>query len=146
MPSYELLVIFKTMKRPELVTAIKRTAETLWTHGAVLTKLENMGSKTLPYKIRSSGKNHTTGNYFLYHFEAAPSAIGQYMDFYDRDIDIIRPTIALKSERKPHICTLEEELLPPAYRKDVADLLVEGKKNKKQLFKPYVLEIISKPF
>jgi len=147
MPSYELLVVLKSMNKPELVSALKRTAETLWNQGGILWNIQNVGTnKTLPYKISIHGKRHSTGSYFLYTFDAPFHMSDNAMDFFKRDVDIIRPTLLKKDEFKPIECTLEEELKPAAYRKDVHQLLIDGKKHKRQLFKPYKLEIDTKSF
>lgn len=55
-----------------------------------------------------------------------------------RDIDMVRYHI-IKRDTNPvpagYECTLEEELQPPAYRKDVQKLIEEGKKKEKPGYK-----------
>lgn len=48
---------------------------------------------------------------------------------YSRDIDIIRKCIYKTQDSVVESCTLEEELLPPAYRTEVQALIAQAKKS-----------------
>ncbi|KAK1169880.1 28S ribosomal protein S6, mitochondrial [Acipenser oxyrinchus oxyrinchus] len=111
MPRYELALILKTMQRLETAAALRRTVETLMGKGAVVRSLENIGEKTLPYKISKHNLRHTRGGYFLVDFSASPTIIPSMLDHLERDIDVIRPTILKKLAQK----TQEEcpGLVPP---------------------------------
>ncbi|XP_067849343.1 28S ribosomal protein S6, mitochondrial isoform X3 [Heptranchias perlo] len=93
MPRYELSLILKAMQRPETAAAIRRTVEALIEHGAVVRNLENLGERTLPYKISKHNLRHTSGGYYLVDFDAPPTIIPTMLDHLGRDIDVIRPTI-----------------------------------------------------
>lgn len=57
------------------------------------------------------------------------------MDEYGRDIDVIRRRIYKKTIQEPYECTLDEEMKPPPYRKDVQDLIEQARKLDKPKFK-----------
>ncbi|XP_078265845.1 small ribosomal subunit protein bS6m [Rhinoraja longicauda] len=93
MPRYELALILKTMQRPEMAAALRRTVEALLENGAVVRNLENLGERTLPYKISKHNLRHTRGGYFTVDFNAPPAIVPTMLDHLDRDIDVVRPTI-----------------------------------------------------
>ncbi|XP_060117316.1 small ribosomal subunit protein bS6m-like [Heteronotia binoei] len=61
MPRYELALILKAMQRPEVAATLKRRVEALLERGAVVRKLENLGERTLLYKISKHNQRHTRG-------------------------------------------------------------------------------------
>ncbi|XP_029459393.1 28S ribosomal protein S6, mitochondrial isoform X2 [Rhinatrema bivittatum] len=101
MPRYELALILKIMQRPETAAALKRTMETLMKHGAVVRNLENLGEKSLPYKISKHSERHSRGGYFLVDLEAPPTLVTIMLDHLARDIDVIRPTFLRQKLSKP---------------------------------------------
>lgn len=57
------------------------------------------------------------------------------MDEYSRDVDIIRRRIYKKKETEEDFeCTIQEEMQPAPYRKNVQDLMNETKKSGKPRF------------
>ncbi|XP_058699465.1 small ribosomal subunit protein bS6m [Poecile atricapillus] len=90
MPRYELALILKAMQRPETAAALKRTVEALMERGAIVRNLENLGERSLPYKISRHKERHKRGGYFLIDLEAPPSIVSPMMDHLGRDIDVIR--------------------------------------------------------
>ncbi|XP_074672810.1 small ribosomal subunit protein bS6m [Strix aluco] len=90
MPRYELALILKAMQRPETAAVLKRTVEALMERGAVVRNLENLGERSLPYKISKHNERHRRGGYFLIDFEGPPSIVSTMMDHLGRDIDVIR--------------------------------------------------------
>lgn len=111
---------------------MKRTAESILEKGGILRKIENLGTKETPYKISSHGLVHRTGSYFLMNFDVAPQQIEDLKEEYGRDIDIVRRHIFKVEEPKKIECTFHEEMKPPAYRKEVIDMIELGKKNQKK--------------
>lgn len=120
-PQYELAVILRAMNRPETAGVLKRTAEAIMSRGGYIEKLENLGLRQLPYAMRCHGQKHRQGHYFLMHFHSPPTIIDDLKEHYHRDVDIIKPNIFLEDDKKeePPECTLNEEIKPPAYRKDL---------------------------
>jgi small subunit ribosomal protein S6 len=49
-------------------------------------------------------------------------------------VDIVRHKIFKVEEPKKYDCTLHEEILPPAYRKDVQELITESEKKKPKVW------------
>lgn len=93
MPRYELALILKAMQRPETAAALKRTLEALMDRGAVVRSLENLGERTLPYKMSAHSQRHTRGGYFLVDFYAPTTTVASIMEHLSRDIDVIRPNV-----------------------------------------------------
>uniref|UniRef100_A0A1L8DSG1 Small ribosomal subunit protein bS6m n=1 Tax=Nyssomyia neivai TaxID=330878 RepID=A0A1L8DSG1_9DIPT len=138
MPVYELFMILRQMPRPELVAGVKRAAEIILDRGGVIRGLNNLGTLDLPYKISSQGLIHRTGTYFTVEFSVPPTQIEDIDEEYSRDVDIIRRNIfKIEGELdkpKEEKCTLHEELLPPAYRKDVQEMIEIANRKKKPKF------------
>ncbi|XP_035779557.1 probable 28S ribosomal protein S6, mitochondrial [Anopheles albimanus] len=138
MPTYELSLILRQMGRPELVATLKRTATAIFDKGGFIRKLDNLGTKALPFKTSAHGIVHRNGSYFVLKFDTPPSAIDDLDEEYGRDVDIVRKRIyrADFSQQEAISCTLHEELLPPAYRKDVQTMIATAERSKtKKVFK-----------
>ncbi|XP_010083492.1 PREDICTED: 28S ribosomal protein S6, mitochondrial [Pterocles gutturalis] len=75
---------------PETAAVLKRTVEALMERGAIVRNLENLGERSLPYKISKHKERHRRGGYFLIDLEAPPSIVSTMMDHLGRDIDVIR--------------------------------------------------------
>nr|CAG4644453.1 EOG090X0IQO [Lepidurus arcticus] len=146
MPAYELSLILRTMSKPEMVATLKRAAEGILDRGGILRKMESLGTKTLPYRLNVHGLRHTEGMYFLMRFDAPPPVIEELKDVCVRDVDIIRPSVSKIEKKVGFPCTLEEELQPPAYRKDVAKLIEEGRKERKPMFQRRIPNMDYYPF
>ncbi|XP_065343983.1 small ribosomal subunit protein bS6m [Cloeon dipterum] len=131
MPTYELAFLLKNMSKPDIAVSLKRAAQEIFLRGGFIRKLENLGiSKDTPYKISSHGQVHRTASYFALQFDAPPTTVVDLKDVYKRDVDIVRYNIFKVVEPEKAECTLHEEILPPAYRKDVQELLAESEKKK----------------
>ncbi|CAG9857605.1 unnamed protein product [Phyllotreta striolata] len=132
---YELIVLFRVMPKPELTTAIKRTANAIFDRGGLIRKLENLGTRETPYKISSNGMPHRQASYFLYECNIPPSKIGDIINEYSRDVDIIKKDIYKKTIPEQFECTLHEEMQPPPYRKDVQEIMALARRKEKRKFK-----------
>lgn len=123
------------------MSTLRRTADAIFEKGGIIRKLENLGTKPTPYKISAHGLVHRQASYFLIEFDTPPKHIADLNEFYGRDIDIIRrrvyklpdPLEVTKVE-----CTLHDEIQPPAYRREVQEMIEKGKKDAQYSF--------SKPF
>ncbi|XP_034480464.1 probable 28S ribosomal protein S6, mitochondrial [Drosophila innubila] len=131
MPSYELSLVLRQLPRPELISVIKRTAESIFNKGGIIRKLENLGSRPLPHKVSEHGVVHREGTHFNIMFDTAPTKILDLKEEFGRDIDIIRRNIYKVEEAVEFKCTLHDEMLPPAYRKDVQEIIDIAKKKQK---------------
>ncbi|XP_076298180.1 mitochondrial ribosomal protein S6 [Lasioglossum baleicum] len=134
MPTYEMPVLLRIMRKPECAEVLKRIANTIFETGGFIRKIENWGDKELPCKASSHGKVYKEAGHFFFCFDVPPASLKDLTDEYNRDIDIIRTKIYKQNPLEPEKveCTLEEELLPPAYRPSILKLLEHKKKGKKE--------------
>ncbi|XP_029156402.1 probable 28S ribosomal protein S6, mitochondrial [Nylanderia fulva] len=137
MPTYELPLLLRIMKKPELVESLKRTTTTIFNTGGFIRKIENWGVKRLPVKAKIHGRLHREANHFLIYFDAPPKEIEKINDEYNRDIDVIRAKIFKQNIPREQQCTFHEEMLPPPYRPSVQKMMELAKKrhNNKYEFK-----------
>ncbi|XP_039376808.1 28S ribosomal protein S6, mitochondrial isoform X5 [Mauremys reevesii] len=105
MPRYERAMILKAMQRPEMASALKRTIEALMERGAVVRNLENLGERSLPYRISKHNQDHRKGGYFLVDFDGPPTIVSTMMDHLGRDVDVIRPTFLKHPVSKTEECS-----------------------------------------
>ncbi|KAK2527177.1 Mrps6 [Columba guinea] len=91
--------------QPETAAVLKRTVEALMERGAVVRNLENLGEKSLPYKISKHKERHRRGGYFLIDLEGPPSIVSAMMDHLGRDIDVIRRAFVKHPVSKTEECS-----------------------------------------
>ena len=130
MPFYELILVLRPMPKKEVVDCLKRAAELVWNENGVLKKIEYLGYNKLPYALPSpnEGERYNEGSYFLYHVSLRSCNLRKIRPEFKLDLDIIRSKFNLTNETQipeDYQCTLEDELLPPAFRKSVKPLLDE---------------------
>lgn len=116
---------------------MKRTSEAIFERGGFIRKFENMGTRNLPFKISEHGLVHRIGTSFIIKFDSPPTAIQDLKEEYGRDVDVIRRHIfKIEEENKAAKteCTLSEEMKPPAYRKEVIEMMRVGKQNQKEKY------------
>ncbi|KAH8378928.1 hypothetical protein KR009_002133 [Drosophila setifemur] len=156
MPSYELALVLRQLPRvssteintfcyikvkkfhiplqAELISVIKRTAESILDKGGIIRKLENLGTRALPHKVSEHGVVHRESTHFTIAFDSAPTKIADMKEEFGRDIDIVRRYVFKAQEPEQQACTLHEEMLPPAYRKDVQELVEAAKRKQKNKY------------
>ncbi|XP_021931157.1 probable 28S ribosomal protein S6, mitochondrial isoform X2 [Zootermopsis nevadensis] len=120
---------------PELISTLRRTADAIFNKGGIIRKVENLGTRNLPYKMSAHGSVHKQGSYFVFQFICPPSSLHNLEEEYGRDVDIVRRRIFKMETPEEFECTLHEEIKPPAYRKDVQKMIEESKKIDKYKFK-----------
>jgi len=136
MPTYELSLIYRSAAKPILKSYIKRTAEAVFKEDGIIRKIENLGTRKLPVKIIKDGRGHREGSYILMQFDIRATSLGTLAELNTRDIDIIRQAFfRVDKNVAPIECTLEEELLPSAYRPDVQKMIAAGKAKPVMKFK-----------
>ncbi|XP_009877712.1 PREDICTED: 28S ribosomal protein S6, mitochondrial [Apaloderma vittatum] len=91
--------------QPETAAVLKRTVEALMERGAIVRNLENLGERSLPYKISKHKERHRRGGYFLIDLEGPPSIVSTMMDHLGRDIDIIRRAFLKHPVSKTEECS-----------------------------------------
>uniref|UniRef100_A0A023FTD1 Small ribosomal subunit protein bS6m n=1 Tax=Amblyomma parvum TaxID=251391 RepID=A0A023FTD1_AMBPA len=137
MPAYEMTMILRTLTKPEIASALKRTGEYLLKNGAILRYIQNLGTKELPLKMSRHGHRNWHGSYFLYRFDGPPDLATSVRGEIKRDVDVIRATTIILDPPKTINCTLEEEMQPPAYRPSVKALMAQSKMKEKQTFEKH---------
>lgn len=89
----------------------------------------------MPYKTSVHGVVYREASYYLMLFNAPPSSLEELSEEYGRDVDIIRRRIFKTKTVEQQECTLEEEMQPAPYRKDVQDLIEQARRLDKPKFK-----------
>lgn len=130
MPLYELVLILKPIKKPDLVACLRRTAELIWKENGAISKIDFLGTNQTSHKIKSSSdaSYYDTGSYFIYHVSLGQAKLSNINPELKLDVDLLKARFFLKDESKvdpEYVCTLPEELLPPVYRPSVKPLLEE---------------------
>ncbi|XP_018396862.1 PREDICTED: probable 28S ribosomal protein S6, mitochondrial [Cyphomyrmex costatus] len=128
MPTYEMPLLLRIMKKPEMVAALKRTAETIFNTGGFIRKIENCGVIPLPCKTNTHGHVHREANHFFIYFDVPPEEVDKILDKYNRDIDIVKLSIFKQQKLPDKKCTFHQEMLPPPYRPSVQKLMEKAKK------------------
>lgn len=116
------------------MSALKRTAETLYNNGGIIRKLDNLGQLDTPYKISAHSQVHKHANYFIYKFDAPVNKIDELKEEYAHDVDLLRRRIYKITPPVQDACTLELELQPAPYRKEVQEMIAISKRNEKKPF------------
>jgi len=94
----------------------------------ILRKIENLGTRQLPFKIRTpvpGQKRYQSGNFFLYHCDVPPLEIHKIVTSLRTDTDLMKVQFCEKESKisEDYVCTLEEELKPPALRPSIQSLV-----------------------
>lgn len=136
MPAFELNVIIKRLPKAQLVECCQRIGEKLIDTGSIIRRIEFLGHKDLHYTLRNPhvprSPRFKQASFFLYHFDSPAKNKDIIKDDLKLDYDIIHSRILLKNPPlEGYECTLEEELLTPAYRPSVDQLIREGEWAKK---------------
>lgn len=127
MPTYELTLLLRVMPKTELKSTLKRVSSAIFDRGGIIRNIENLGFRPIPYKTSAHNLVHREANYFMFKIDTATQTVADLNEEYSRDVDIIRQRVFKVKEESEHSCTLETELLPPAYRKEVQKMVTIGK-------------------
>ncbi|KAL3098024.1 hypothetical protein niasHS_002211 [Heterodera schachtii] len=134
MPPYEITFFFRPLTKPSLVEAIKRQATLLMDKGAVITKLESLGYRDLPYSRldRFAKKNVHYANSILMNSSMSVKTMNDARTLFSNDKELLWFGIVNTNSLPdtPDKCDLEQFLQPPAYRQSVEEL----RKNQKLPF------------
>ena len=82
MPTYDLsLVVKHVLKRPEIVSVVKRMGEHIVENGGYIRRMEFVGNRQMPQKMTLNGTRHTHGNYFVMRVDLPIMEIPKLRDF-----------------------------------------------------------------
>jgi len=119
----------RKMAQPALVSALKRAAGEVYGSGGYVRRMQSLGERELPNRKVKKGVKHTLGNYFIMDVDTRVSDLVK--DEYNRDKDIIQHYVFSKGNEEPSVCacaeTLDSEMLPPAERPSVQELVKQGR-------------------
>ncbi|OWR48623.1 small ribosomal subunit protein bS6m [Danaus plexippus] len=127
MPTYELALMLRAMPKSELKTTLTRVSHAVFNRGGIIRNIENLGFRPIPYKTSAHGLVHREANYFIFKLDTATKAVADLREEYSRDVDIVRQRFYKVQTDEQPACTLEEEMLPPAYREEVQKMIEVGK-------------------
>lgn len=127
MPTYELALMLRAMPKQDLKTTLTRVSYAIFNRGGIIRNIENLGFRALPYKTSAHGLIHREANFFVFKVDTATKAVADLKEEYSRDVDIVRQRMFIAQTDCEHSCTLEEEMLPPAYREEVQKMIEIGK-------------------
>nr|ACO14971.1 Probable mitochondrial 28S ribosomal protein S6 [Caligus clemensi] len=130
MPTYELNLVLRKMARPEVVTALQRTAALVMKDGYIR-KMVSLGGRRLPQVQEYKGERHSEGTYFLMKVDLPVESVVPVLSELKRDGDFLRKQFVGVKEKSDPVCTLEEELLPPSLRPSVQEMIRSGRSRPK---------------
>ncbi|XP_033740148.1 28S ribosomal protein S6, mitochondrial-like [Pecten maximus] len=104
MPRYELALILKDLPRAALANALKRSCQHVWNEQGVVRKIENLGTKPLPYRMHVHGSKNITGSYFVMKFDSSTIAMEAIENRFRQDSEVVRPTIFTVAEEEERPC------------------------------------------
>jgi len=143
MVCYEINLILRRMTRGDTIAAMKRHGALILERRGILRKIEYMGTKNLPYTFEDpkdkDAPRITMGSYFILHAEVPPLHRHEVREGLQVDDSTVRVVFMEKDRPKipsDYVCTLEEELLPPALRPSVQQLIEMGRKIKQPQIPP----------
>lgn len=116
------------MPKKETVDCLKRVANLIWKEDGVIQKIDYLGEKKLPWQKNrpDQGECFNEGSYFILHTSLMPITDVHLRPEFKLELDLLNYNFVHKDEKnllENYECTLEEELLPPAFRKSVKPLL-----------------------
>ena len=138
MPAYDLSLVVKQARRPEIVSAVKRIGQHIINNDGYLRHIEFVGERKLPQKSWTHGMKHTFGNYFVLRIDLPIAQVPILNDHAKRDNFIIKyDVIGVVPPEEPK-CTLEEEFLSPSERPSVQRMIQFGRQapRTKRIYKP----------
>lgn len=86
----------------------------------------------MPYKISKNGQPYREAEQILFKFDVSAQVHNDLREEINLDVDVVRCKIFPVVKPAEFKCTLEEELQPVPYRKDVKKLLELQNKSKKK--------------
>lgn len=122
--------------QPDFKAAVKRAADQIFDRGGFIRKIDYLGQTKLPYKISKNRQPYREAEHIILKFDVSEQVREDLKEEVFLDVDVVRCNIFPVVEPKEFKCTLEQELQPVSYRKDVKDLLKMQEKGKKKKWMP----------
>ena len=82
-----------SQNRGQLIEHIKTTSKILMQKDCVIRKIQSMGLKKLPYRIKKNGVTNFEGHYWQILFYGRPSVQNELRDILRKDEEVIRMEI-----------------------------------------------------
>ncbi|KAL5503264.1 hypothetical protein EMCRGX_G010186 [Ephydatia muelleri] len=93
MVQYEVALILRSVPTAELSQLLKKTLSVVLDQGAVLRKVENLGERQLPYRMRAHSKYFQDGRYLVFNMDASPQMAITIRNKLRANADTIRTTL-----------------------------------------------------
>lgn len=77
----------------------------------------------MPYKISKNRQPYREAEHIIFKFDVSEQLREDLKEEVNLDVDVVRCNLFPVEEPKEFKCTLEEEMQPVSYRKDVQELL-----------------------
>ena len=82
---------------------LRAVSTMLMDNGAVLRSIQNLGHRTLPYRMRAPDREHASeGNYFCFDMELPPQLISTVSKELSITDDVVRYTVSRHKDGLPH--------------------------------------------
>lgn len=124
------------MFQPEFKAAVKRSAELIFDRGGFIRKIDYLGFNPLPYKISKNRSPYREAEQIILKFDVSSQIRDDLNEEVNLDVDIVRCNIFPVVEPVEKKCTIDEDLKPVSYRKNVKKLVELQEKKKKVYWSP----------
>ncbi len=139
MPSYDFSVVVKhALQRPQIIQAMKRVGDQIYSRGGYIRNIEFVGDRSLPQKSTINEEVHTRGHYFVLKIDLPPLDVQKMSDDIGRDTDIIRRNFIREQPKNDPECTMDDEFKRPTDRPSVQNMIAIGRRPPRftRIFKP----------
>eukprot|EP00054_Salpingoeca_dolichothecata_P036696 m.8374 g.8374 ORF g.8374 m.8374 type:complete len:124 (-) comp6956_c0_seq1:224-595(-) len=90
---YELTLILRRSDPAAAAKVVAQAGKLIASSGGLLSKVENLGTRPLPYRMKAHLEYHTEGSYMLMQFHGAPQASNAVKAQLKRIPEVIKPNI-----------------------------------------------------
>ncbi|XP_017879839.1 28S ribosomal protein S6, mitochondrial-like, partial [Ceratina calcarata] len=80
----------RVANKAEYMTVLKNVANSIFSTGGFIRKIENWGEKDLPCKAHTDHGNYTRAGHFMFSFDVPPASVKLIKDDCKRNLGIIK--------------------------------------------------------
>jgi len=120
---YEMSVLVRHLTKQKTLATLGRTARQIYKNEGHIYKVETQGyASSLPHRMRGDSK----GTYAQFYFVAPTEKVPDIKKGVRYDPEVLRSNVFSVKPFQDTECSLEEELKPPALRKNVQQMIQEA--------------------